>query len=157
LACRFPADPRTQKIGSSCVKYQNRHRQLKLGLFVVFCLDCQRCLGFSMMRHAKSPRTVMEFINTRFPVAPQLIVYDNACNAAQFALNRVPEFVKHTEWRVDAVHWPNHTTCAASYNIKAYTALAGMNSQRAEQNVRLSALSWHTRVWGLQQCCTSFR
>ena len=36
------------------------------------------------------------------------ILYDNACNALKYALNRAPETVEETIWLVDKLHWANH-------------------------------------------------
>ena len=35
-------------------------------------------------------------------------MYDNACNALKYALNRAPETVEETIWLVDKLHWANH-------------------------------------------------
>jgi hypothetical protein len=135
---RYASDKYSQHTGSACAKHQTRNGRLTPGLFVVFCLDCGRCVGFSVMRHAESPRTPFEVFFTRWQKAPDVVVYDNACNAQQFVLNREPAFFAGTKWLVDGLHWPNHTRCPVSHSMKAYVDLSAKNSQRAEQHVSSS-------------------
>ncbi|KAH3822210.1 hypothetical protein DPMN_123984 [Dreissena polymorpha] len=56
--------------------------------------------------------------------APEIIIYDNACNLHQYALNRDPVFISHTRMVVDGLHWDNHTgkPCFSS-KICLYSAL----------------------------------
>lgn len=63
-------------------------------------------------------------------------MYDNACNAHAYALNREPHFFKFTNFLVDALHFYGHKHCAFSYNIKQHAPLRPVNSQLAEQRVR---------------------
>lgn len=42
-------------------------------------------------------------------VAPETVIYDNACNLHNYALNRDPVFFKDTHFLVDRFHWDNHT------------------------------------------------
>lgn len=41
-------------------------------------------------------------------VAPKVVIYDNACNLHDYALNRDPGFFKNTKFFVDRFHWFNH-------------------------------------------------
>ena len=41
------------------------------GLFVVWCLDHDRCMGFSVMQDKESPRTPFEVLHTRWEQAPE--------------------------------------------------------------------------------------
>ena len=43
-----------------------------------------------------------------YSAAPDIIVYDNACNLHNYALNRDPVFFKDSTFVVDRFHWPNH-------------------------------------------------
>ena len=41
--------------------------------------------------------------------APEVVIYDNACNLHQYCLNRDPVFFANTLMVVDGLHWDNHT------------------------------------------------
>lgn len=41
--------------------------------------------------------------------APSTVIYDNACNLHNYALNRAPLFFKDTWFLIDRFHWRNHT------------------------------------------------
>lgn len=40
---------------------------------------------------------------------PKVIIYDNACNLHEYALNRNPRMFKDSQFLVDRFHWDNHT------------------------------------------------
>lgn len=42
-------------------------------------------------------------------VAPKLVIYDNACSLHAYCLNRDPIFFMDTVFRVDGLHFKNHT------------------------------------------------
>jgi hypothetical protein len=42
------------------------------------------------------------------------LVYDNACNALTYALNRDPQFARQLRIVVDKLHFKGHTACATS-------------------------------------------
>jgi hypothetical protein len=63
-------------------------------------------------------------------------MYDNACHAQDYVLNREPQWAKRTVFVVDKLHWHNHTACSPSFNVRQYNALSQLNSQLAEQKVR---------------------
>lgn len=42
----------------SCRKESKKGGRLSDGTFLVFCVDCRRCLGFHLMAEAEGPRTV---------------------------------------------------------------------------------------------------
>ena len=74
-------------------------------------------------------------------------MYDNACHAQDYVLNREPKWAKHTVFVVDKLHWPNHKACSPSFNVRLYNVLSQLNSQLAEQKVRKAGtgrliLSW---------------
>ena len=129
----------SQKTGTTCSKQQYKHRQLTAGLFFVYCLDCSRCVGFVAMRDAESPRTLFEAIYLHWPFPPQVVVYDNSCHAMTYALNREPAWFKDVQWVIDATHFPGHTGCAFSFDIKRQPCLSHLNSQICEQRLRQCA------------------
>ena len=48
-------------------------------------------------------------IKFNFHSAPDVIIYDNACNLHAYCLNRNPKFFQKTRFLADRFHWPNHT------------------------------------------------
>ena len=48
--------------------------------------------------------------------APDVVIYDNACNLHQYMLNREPDFFSETWVIVDRFHWSNHTGTYSIYN-----------------------------------------
>ena len=65
--------------------------------------------GFQVMDNGESPNIPFTIIRTRFPKAPSVVVYDNACNLQKYCLLRDPGFFKCTKFFVDKMHWWNHT------------------------------------------------
>ena len=93
-------------------------RALNPGLFLIYCLDCENCVGFAAMRGAESTRTLFEAISIHWLTPPAVVVYDNSCHAMTYALNREPEWFKSVMWIIDAMHFLGHTGCAHCFNIK---------------------------------------
>jgi hypothetical protein len=72
------------------------------------------------------------------------VVYDNACNAMVWILNRAPiALLTRFNFFVDRFHWKDHTLCSWFFNATACTALDGVNTQvpvSPTQNPRSSPL-----------------
>jgi hypothetical protein len=49
-----------------------------------------------------------------------MIVYDRACKLHTYFLKREPRFVHDTVFRVDILHYANHTGCSEGYNPRVY-------------------------------------
>lgn len=122
----------------SCTKNKTGNGLYIPGCIFFWCADCSRCLYFGVMKNSESPRTVFEAIYTHWETAPELIVYDNACNLHNFFLNREPVFFKDTRFNVDASHYLGHSKCNPGYNSKRYNDVK--NSALAEQKNRLLRL-----------------
>lgn len=128
---RYEADCR--KPVGSCKKTGARHPSLLPGIFTVFCPHGV-CYGFEVMVTAESPNVPFTFLKTRFEQPPEIVIYDNACNLFQYALNRDPAYFKETRFLIDSLHWPNHKKCAAGYEARSYPKLRGINTQIVEQS-----------------------
>jgi hypothetical protein len=130
-------------------------------------VPCARA-SFLCVRRSHAPSHAA-LCNVCRPKPPRLLVYDNACNAEAYCLNREPEYFKDTLFLVDkASHWgwrwavgsrtvswrpcapttplahpqlhmKGHTACSKAYNIALYPEYVGLNSQLAEQKVRVAA------------------
>jgi hypothetical protein len=115
-----------------CRKNSSRHPTLLPGIFTLFCQH-GICYGFQVMRNNESPEVPFTLLMTRFRKAPQTVIYDNACNLAEYALNRCPPHFKDTKFFVDRFHWDNHTACSEGYNIGLYPQFSSVNTEVVEQ------------------------
>ena len=133
---RYDADRHAKSL-AACRKFAPRPGLGTAGVVFVFCTHHSRLLGFFSMVHSESPRTVFEFLFLRFPVAPTMVVYDNACNAHTFCLKREPNFFLHCRFMVDFLHIRGHTACSATYSPYCHRPLLASlrvtNTERAEQ------------------------
>ncbi|XP_077987997.1 uncharacterized protein LOC144442507 [Glandiceps talaboti] len=132
---RYKQD-KTSQVESGCRKFHGGHPTLSPGIFTV-CCPHKVCYGFQLMKQVESPAVPFSIIMTRFPTAPQIIIYDNCCKLHQYSLNREPEFFKNTLFLVDRLHWKNHTGCSSGYNMNVYKYNADinkLNSQVCEQS-----------------------
>ena len=71
-------------------------------------------------------------IVTHFPKAPELIIYDNACNLSEFCLGREPTFFKSTRFLVDGLHYSGHVNCNPAYDMRTYPLFSDIVSTTAE-------------------------
>lgn len=85
------------------------------------------------MNGGEGPRMLHELLYTRFQVAPETIVYDNACNTAVYCLVREPKFYANTRFVVDRMHKKGHTHCPAVFDADYYPTTARANTQLVEQ------------------------
>ncbi|KAH3799822.1 uncharacterized protein LOC127838876 isoform X1 [Dreissena polymorpha] len=152
----YTADGRKRTKDDMCRKLAKGHPRLLPGIFTLYCLH-GICYGFEVMRFCESPDVPFTLLRTRFPTAPKMVVYDNACSLHEYCLNRDPVFFKHTQFKVDSLHFKNHTACGPAYELKRYPAYAKFNSQVVEQaNSRLqrlkASLSYMTQNNFLKHC-----
>jgi len=141
IANAFKADTARQR-HRTCNKFISRDRTFSPGIFSCFCPH-GICWGFSIMRRYEGPSTAFDVLVRRFPEAPGMVIYDNACNLSVYALKREPGFFAHTRFRIDRVHQPGHVGCHEGYSLASYPDnspvlggsmhLHAMNSQVCEQ------------------------
>ena len=126
----------------ACRKHSSNHPTLTPG---IFCRD-GICYGFQVMESHESPRHPFEIFFCRFPVSPQVIIYDNGCKLHQYVLNREPVHFKNSIFLVDRFHWRGHVGCSSGYSLDSYTSLdiASINSQINKQaNAGLQRIKGH--------------
>lgn len=58
-------------------------------------------------------------------------IYDFACNALEYCLNREPVMFKHTKFLVDRFHYLGHK-CSKLFSMDHYAHLRGINSSIME-------------------------
>ena len=127
---------------STCNKFTSRDRTFSPGIFSCFCPH-GICWGFSIMKQYEGPGTAFDILVRRFPEAPGMVIYDNACNLSRYALKREPGHFAKTQFRIDRVHQPGHVGCHEGYNLTSYPDncsvlggsmnLSAMNTQVCEQ------------------------
>ena len=148
-------ETREDKSDSTCQKHVKRCPGLTPGIFACFCPH-GICLGFSILERFEGPSTAFELLFQRFPTAPGMVIYDNACNLSKYCLRREPAFFAKTQFRIDRVHWKGHVGCHEGYNLDTYskdamvlgstTKLGALNSQVCEQaNSTLDYISTQTK------------
>jgi hypothetical protein len=98
-----------------------------------FCLDCRNIVGFNAMHEYESPRSVFELLWTRWPQAPEVVIYDNACNLAIYTHMRESWFFRDTKFVIDRLHQFAHKQCSPVFSFDLVAELYGENSQLLEE------------------------
>ena len=78
-----------------------------------------------LLTNAESVGLVVNAIRTRWRVPPKRVVYDNSCNAHDWALNRDPAWFAFVEWYIDNMHFKGHTDCCLAYDTGRWTGGRG--------------------------------
>ncbi|XP_072021477.1 uncharacterized protein [Amphiura filiformis] len=128
----------TCRTQTECRKYAKGHPTLSPGIFTIFCPHGV-CYGFQVMTRYESPEVPFDIFKTRFNVAPEVIIYDNACRLHAYCLNREPEFFRNSLFLVDRMHWHNHRSCSSGYNIDSYGDLLQLNQINTQVNEQANA------------------
>ncbi|KAI9173139.1 hypothetical protein H9P43_007270 [Blastocladiella emersonii ATCC 22665] len=121
------------KADSACSKEAKDPATCGAGVLAWWYLSCRRSIGFSIMRRAEAPHQVYATLLSRFRKMPPILVYDNACNVADYCLGRFPAAFRDTLFLVDELHMPGHVNCAPSFRGKLYRALADVPTILHEQ------------------------
>lgn len=152
----YAADGEKAADGGECYREPESTRRLTHGLFTVHCPHGV-CHGWTLLHDPESEKHAFEAFFTRLQTGLCLtagavdiamyagrciIVYDRACKLHTYALRREPAFFYDTVFRVDILHFVNHTACSEGYNPAIYRSPATMskktnapfaNTQVAEQ------------------------
>lgn len=104
-----------------CTKHSKKGGTTGPGSFFVYCGEHRICLGFHLMMNHESPRTIFEILYTRWTTAPRMLVYDNACNACDYFLNREPDFARGMAMASDGMHYNNHKNCSKVFDFRQYS------------------------------------
>ena len=138
-----------------CSKSYPTHSDFASGIFSVGC-SCQKpiTMGFTLMLKGESPRNIFRILMTRQWDRSTLrgIIYDHACEAHRYFLNREPRDFKNFNFIVDGCHFQgqrkmkkstfgkaSHLGCSESYLFMAYKPYTQLqidgahNSQGREQ------------------------
>ncbi|ESK96333.1 hypothetical protein Moror_7119 [Moniliophthora roreri MCA 2997] len=102
-------DQDSEQIGD-CNKFYKTYSKNNLtgGIMVLWCRH-SICLGFHSIPRAEGHNNVFSAIYTRFPKAPQVIVYDFACQLAPYCLIHEAQYFRDTQFLIDEFHAHDHT------------------------------------------------
>ncbi|CAD6912608.1 unnamed protein product [Tilletia controversa] len=120
-----------------CRKYFTAYVTAKRtgGLMALWCRHLI-CVGLHAIPKAEGRNDVFSAIYRFWPVAPEVIVYDFACQLAPYSLHREPEFFQNTLFVVDQMHQHGHTKFSTSSFLSTYMGvnqdLHRLNSSAAE-------------------------
>lgn len=101
-------------------KAGKQKRNFTGGIMAFWC-EHGVCLGFHMMSGAgESPADVMRAILSYWDKAPDVIVYDRACELMHYCHRREWEFFKNITFLVDEFHTYGHTKCSKVHSMKSF-------------------------------------
>lgn len=122
------------------------------GIFKIFCMQCQRQIGFHVQKWAESCRTPFEIIRSRWTEAPELICYDNACNLCNYFMSREPMWSSKTKLIIDKLHVRGHCTCSPAHDPYVnHLLLEGLGTQRCEQSNATHSDTFRTQTFFMTQ------
>lgn len=124
----YAQEIRQRELEKVCTKHPYQQHKRSPGILACICLDCCNVVGFNAMHEAESARSVFEVLFTRFPTAPEVVVYDNACNLSIYSHVRESYFFRDTRFVIDKLHQWNHSDCSPVFDYNYYKELIGRNS-----------------------------
>lgn len=136
---------------AQCTKNYQSNSRLGGGLLLFWCVEHRMCLGWVVLQTAESLEIVYTSILSRFQKIPDVIIYDNACNLAEYCYNRAPRYVisqndtnfcsyfSDTIFSVDAFHYAGHTNCSRGYSSTNLMILKDLDTVIHEQKNSLLA------------------
>lgn len=131
-----PTDVDPEEMGD-CNKFYKTYPRNKLagGILALWCTHSV-CLGFHTIPVAEGRNDVFSAIYTRFPTAPEIIVYDFACQLAPYCLVREARYFASTRFLIDELHAHDHTRCGqacfASNAMRYDERFRAINTSAAE-------------------------
>jgi hypothetical protein len=126
---------RAAAVETECEKNTKQPGTCGPGIVLVFCNDHNTCIGVIFQDRAESPALVFETLVSRFPVMPEVVIYDNACNLYEYAMNRIPSLFSKTRFFVDNFHYHSHENCAPTFDTHKHPRLtSNVNTSLTEQS-----------------------
>ncbi|KAJ3500055.1 hypothetical protein NMY22_g19388 [Coprinellus aureogranulatus] len=123
--------------GDRCGKYYSEYKEKRLtgGIMVCWCHHSV-CYGFHTIPESEGRNDVFSAMVTRWPTAPQRVVYDFACALGPYCMTREPQFFANTYFMIDHFHAAGHTKCSPAAFLSEYEntdpQLSSVNSSAAE-------------------------
>ena len=132
--CRpYSQEHRARELERVCSKHPYKSRKRAHGILACICLDCCCLVGFNALHEGESARSVFEVLYTRWPSAPDMVVYDNACNLSIYCHIRESYFFRNSSFVIDKLHHWNHFECSPAFMFDLFASLIKKNSQLVEQ------------------------
>ncbi|KAJ7578889.1 hypothetical protein C8J56DRAFT_1110903 [Mycena floridula] len=125
------------KRGGSCSKYYSQYGKNAQtgGIMAPWCTH-SIAYGFHCIPVGEGRNDVFSAMVTRWPKAPDIVVYDFACALGPYCMVREPQFFANTVFAVDTFHTSGHKKCSHAAFLQTYTSvdprLKGLNSSAAE-------------------------
>ena len=140
------ANEKSIKDEGTCRKLYSTYTKNNLtgGLMALWCPHLI-CLGFHKIPVCEGRNDVFSAILRYWEHAPDVVIYDFACQLGPYCMQREPEFFKDTLFVVDEMHANGHTQCSQACFISNYmnvrSRLMGVNSSTAKtSNSRLNRI-----------------
>ncbi|KAH9834932.1 uncharacterized protein C8Q71DRAFT_710867, partial [Rhodofomes roseus] len=120
-----------------CNKFYKTYSRNNLtgGILVLWCTHSV-CIGFHTIPIAEGRNDVFSAIYTHFPQAPDIIIYDFACQLAPYCLVREARYFANTRFLIDELHAHDHTRCGracfASNTMQYDDRVRAVNTSAAE-------------------------
>ncbi|KAL7281257.1 LOW QUALITY PROTEIN: hypothetical protein ACG7TL_004565 [Trametes sanguinea] len=120
-----------------CNKFFKTYPRNKLagGILALWCTH-SICLGFHTIPIAEGRNDVFSAIYTRFPTAPEVVIYDFACQLAPYCYIREARYFANTRFLIDELHARDHTKCGqacfASNMMQYDDRIRAVNTSAAE-------------------------
>jgi hypothetical protein len=89
------------------------------GIMALWCPHMV-CIGFHAMPDCEGRNDVFSAIFCYWQTAPEVIVYDFACQLAPYCLAREPQFFQDTLFVVDQMHATGHNFCSQACFVSNY-------------------------------------
>ncbi|KAE8239911.1 hypothetical protein A4X06_0g7979 [Tilletia controversa] len=129
-----------------CRKFYDAYiKQRRTGGIMALWCPHTVCVGFHIIPESEGRNDVFSALFSHWTTAPQVVVYDFACQLAPYCLRREAEFFKDTLFVIDQMHQHGHSKCTLSSFLSSYMAtdpsLRHLNSSAAEcENSALSRI-----------------
>ena len=123
----------------SCKKYYSTYKKQTLtgGLMAIWCQHLI-CLGFHKIPKAEGRNDVFSALFVYFEKAPEVVIYDFACQLGVYSMSREPEFFKDTCFLIDEMRAKGHSACSqASFSsnyMQCSPRLQEVNTSSAESS-----------------------
>ncbi|KAE8185355.1 hypothetical protein CF328_g7571 [Tilletia controversa] len=120
-----------------CRKFYDAYiKQRRTGGIMALWCPHTVCVGFHIIPESEGRNDVFSALFSHWTTAPQVVVYDFACQLAPYCLRREAEFFKDTLFVIDQMHQHGHSKCTLSSFLSSYMAtdpsLRHLNSSAAE-------------------------
>ncbi|KAE8219943.1 hypothetical protein CF319_g6452 [Tilletia indica] len=107
-----------------CRKYYDAYvKQRRTGGIMALWCPHMICVGFHIISEAEGRNDVFSALFTHWERAPNVVVYDFACQLAPYCLRREPEFFQDTLFVIDQMHQYGHSKCTLSSFLSAYMSI----------------------------------